>query len=90
MQLLDQTLFRSKVELPANLVEGDYATRIFLTREGEVVALQETVINVRKTGLERFLYTLAYEKPLVYGLMSLAIAIAAGWAASAVFRLIRV
>lgn len=85
----EETLFRTSVALPANLREGDYTVRIFLTRAGSVISESETVINVQKVGLERFLYTLAHERPLVYGILSLAIAIAAGWMASAVFRYIR-
>lgn len=83
------TLFRTAITLPANLTEGDYATRIFLTRDGEVIDTYETAIPVQKVGLERWLYTLAHEFALLYGLMSLAIAIAAGWAASAAFSLLR-
>lgn len=85
----EATLFRTSVALPAALTEGDYKARIFLTRDTRVLDVHETVIDVRKVGLERFLYALAHDRPLVYGLMSLAIAIAAGWAASAFFRLIR-
>lgn len=84
-----QTLFRGAVQLPANLTEGEYVTRIFLTREGRVVSQLETTINVHKVGLERWLYTLSRQQPLVYGLMSLAIAIAAGWLASAAFQVMR-
>jgi len=84
-----QTLFRTSVRLPANLTEGDYRTRIFLAREGNVVTDFDTTIDVRKVGLERWLFTLSRQQPLVYGLMSLAIAIAAGWGASAAFRLVR-
>ncbi len=83
------TLFRAAVELPANLVEGDYATRIFLTRGGEVVDQHVTNIAVQKVGLERWLYELAHQQPLVYGLLSLTIAIAAGWGASAAFRMLQ-
>lgn len=85
----DQTLFRTAIQLPAALTEGDYQTRIFLTRGGEVISLYETSIYVRKVGLERWLYTLSRENALMYGLMSLTIAIAAGWGASAIFRLLR-
>jgi uncharacterized protein (TIGR02186 family) len=85
----EQTLFRTAVEMPADLTEGDYVARIFLTRGGRVVSQYETTIDVRKVGLERFLYSLSREQPFVYGLMSLAIAIAAGWGASAAFRLLR-
>lgn len=84
-----QTLFRTAIQLPANLTEGDYNTRIFLLRDGRLVSTYETSIDVRKVGLERWLYTLSRNQPILYGLMSLAIAIAAGWGASAVFRLIR-
>ncbi|MFK7765157.1 MAG: TIGR02186 family protein [Roseobacter sp.] len=84
-----QTLFRTSIELPAALTEGNYETRIFLTRGGAVVSEYETSIYVRKVGLERWLYTMSRENALLYGLMSLAIAIAAGWGASAIFRLLR-
>lgn len=85
----EQTLFRTAIEMPADLTEGEYQTRIFLTRGGEVVSSYETTIDVRKVGLERFLYSLSREQPFLYGLMSLAIAIAAGWGASAAFSLLR-
>ncbi len=84
-----QTLFRTAIDMPANLTEGDYSTRIFLTRGGRVISLYETNIDVRKVGLERWLYNLSRQQPLIYGLMSLAIAIAAGWGASAGFQMLR-
>ena len=89
VEVRESTLFRTSIALPANLTEGDYVARFLLTRGGEVLDIYETEIDVRKVGLERFLFNLAHNQPLVYGLMSLAIAIAAGWSASAVFRLIR-
>ena len=85
----EQTLFRTSISMPSNLTEGAYKTRIFLTRDGKVVSQFQTDIEVRKVGLERWLYTLAQHKPLAYGLLSLAIAIAAGWGASAAFRALR-
>lgn len=89
VELIDQTLFNTSIALPANLTEGNYPMRIFLTRDGEVVSVYETTIDVQKVGLERWLFDLSRQRPLIYGLMSLAIAIAAGWGASAAFRLFR-
>ncbi|WP_243611484.1 TIGR02186 family protein [Shimia aestuarii] len=89
VSLDQQTLFRTSIDLPANLTEGDYETRIFLTREGQVVSKFETVIGVRKVGLERWLYTLSRQQPLLYGLLSLFIAVTAGWGASTLFRILR-
>ncbi|CUH49343.1 TIGR02186 family protein [Ruegeria atlantica] len=85
----EQTLFRTSIEMPADLTEGDYVARIFLTRGGQVVSQFETTIDVRKVGLERFLYNMSRQQPVWYGLMSLVIAIAAGWGASTAFRLLR-
>lgn len=83
----EQTLFSTSLTLPSNIVEGTYVTRIFLLRDRKVVDWAETQIAVHKVGLERWLYTLAHQQPFWYGVMSVVIAIAAGWLASAVFRI---
>ena len=89
VQLTEATLFRTDVALPANLTEGMYRVRIFLTRDGVVIDNIERHINVRKEGLERFLTNLSREQPFVYGVLSLLIAVAAGYGASTAFRLIK-
>lgn len=89
VRLAEQTLFRTDIDLPANLVEGEYTTRIFLTRDKEVVAEYSRALDVRKVGIERWIYNLAQDQALIYGILSLAIAIGAGWGASAIFRYVR-
>ncbi|MDP5086033.1 MAG: TIGR02186 family protein [Yoonia sp.] len=89
VDLEEETLFRAAITLPANLIEGDYEAHIFLTRDGKVIDEYITTIPVRKVGLERWLYNLAHENAFLYGLMSISIAIAAGWGASAIFTLLR-
>ena len=86
VNVAQDTLFDTHIALPANLTEGDYKARIYLTRGGEIVATHVADIEVSKVGMERWLYNLAHEQAMLYGLMSLAIAVAAGWAASAFFR----
>ena len=49
--LREDTLFDTSVELPANLVEGVYTTRLFLTRDGAVIAEASETIYVEKVGL---------------------------------------
>jgi uncharacterized protein (TIGR02186 family) len=87
--LTEDTLFRADVALPANLTEGEYKVRMFLTRAGRVVAVQERLVGVRKAGLERLIFNAAQEQPALYGLFAILMAAGAGWAASALFRLIR-
>ncbi|MCF1709171.1 TIGR02186 family protein [Tabrizicola sp. J26] len=89
VSLTQETLIRTDVALPANLIEGIYKVRIFLTRGGRVIDVSENEIDVRKEGLERWLTNLAHNQPLAYGLLSLAIAALAGWAASEAFRVRR-
>jgi uncharacterized protein (TIGR02186 family) len=87
--LLRQALFRTDILLPANLVEGPYRVRIFLTRGGKVVDMQESQIEVEKAGIERTLYKLALEQPLIYGILSLLMAMVAGWGAQELFKRVR-
>lgn len=89
VRILEDTLFRADARLPSNLVEGDYRARIFLVREGRVIDSDIVPIRVEKVGIERWLYRLAIQQPFWYGLMSLAIAMAAGLIASAAFRALR-
>jgi uncharacterized protein (TIGR02186 family) len=87
VRLAEQTLFQTRFQLPTNLVEGTYVAQYFLVREREVVAHGRTEITVQKAGIERWLYNLAHQQPLRYGLLSVAIALAAGWLAATAFRL---
>lgn len=89
VDLIEETLFRTSVALPANLTEGDYTTRIFLLREGEVIDSYGTEIFVRKVGIERWLFNLAHSNGFLYGILAVFVAVIFGWAASETFRLIR-
>ena len=63
----EQTLFRTSIDMPADISDGDYTARILLTRNGNVVDEFTTIIDVRKVGLERFLFNMSRENPLAYG-----------------------
>ncbi len=81
-----QTLFGTQVTLPANLVKGEYTATTYITRDGVVIDKQEKTIRVHKIGLERWIYNLAHEQPLTYGVLAVLIAAVTGWLASAIFR----
>ena len=84
-----QTLFRTKVPLPSSLPVGNYKVEVYLLRDGAVAASHETTIRVGKVGLEQWLYGLSREHGVAYALLAIFIAVAAGWGASEIFRLIR-
>lgn len=89
IRTVEDTLFAVDIQLPANLVEGDYTARVFLLRDRQVADVFETDIAVRKVGLERWIFALSRERPAVYGLLSIVVALLAGWGASEAFRLLR-
>lgn len=86
VRTIENTLFQTNIRLPANLVEGDYTARVFLVRHKQVLDVFTDTISVRRAGLGRFIYLAAQDHAALYGAASLALALAAGWLASAFFR----
>lgn len=86
VKIVQNTLFETRVKLPANLIEGDYKARIFLLRNRKVLDVFDDTIEVRRAGIGRFIYTAAQEHPALYGIASILFALIAGWLASAFFR----
>jgi uncharacterized protein (TIGR02186 family) len=83
---VDRGLFKAEIDLPTAAPIGVYTAEIFLFQNGQPVSRRMRGLTVEKAGIERWLYLFAHNRPWSYGLVSVAIALAAGWAASVVFR----
>ncbi len=83
---VDQGLFKSEINLPTAAPIGRYRAEIMLFRQGQAVATRSRDFTVEKVGFERLIYLFAHGAPWVYGLVSVAIALGAGWVASTIFR----
>ncbi|WP_411287830.1 TIGR02186 family protein [Phenylobacterium sp.] len=86
VRFVDQALFRAEIALPTAAPTGDYRAEIVLFQDGVAVSRRVRTLTVEKVGIERTLYVWAHQRPWSYGLASMAFALAAGWAASAMFR----
>lgn len=86
VKFVDRGLFRADVALPTSAPIGHYTTEVILFKDGEAVSRRVRTLTVEKAGLERSLYLFAHHRPWLYGLASVAVALAAGWAASIAFR----
>ncbi len=86
VEMKGTSLFRSAVRLPANVPVGPLATKVFLFRDGNLIARSDSLVTMRREGLEALIYGIAFNRPLLYGILTVLIAVAAGLAASAVFR----
>jgi uncharacterized protein (TIGR02186 family) len=83
---IGRSLFRSAIELPANVTVGPFTTRVFLFRDEKLLSQYSVRLSLEREGLERYLHSFAFGYPTLYGFVTVAIAIAAGLLASTVFR----
>jgi uncharacterized protein (TIGR02186 family) len=83
---IGRSLFRATIVLPANVTVGPFETRVYLFREEKLLSQYSVRLNLEREGLERHLHGFAFGYPTLYGLMTVAIAVAAGLIASTVFR----
>ena len=83
---IGRSLFRASIDLPANVPVGPLEARIHLFRDGRLLSTYRTRVNLRREGIERFLHTAAFSYPLLYGVFTVLLSVAAGLAASTVFR----
>jgi uncharacterized protein (TIGR02186 family) len=83
---IGRSLFRASIELPANVTVGPFETRVYLFRDEKLLSTYTVRLNLEREGLERHLHAFAFSFPTLYGLTTVAIAVAAGLLASAAFR----
>lgn len=83
---VDKDLFKAEIDLPTKAPIGTYQAEIILFQDGAPVSRKVRTLTVEKAGIERTLYLFAHHSPWLYGLVSMALALGAGWAASLIFR----
>jgi uncharacterized protein (TIGR02186 family) len=86
VSFIGRSLFRGSVDLPVNVPIGRYTSQVYLFRDGKMLSQSQGSLQVHKAGFERIVYALAYRRPFLYGLLSVLMAMTAGFAAWAFFR----
>jgi uncharacterized protein (TIGR02186 family) len=79
-------LFRTRILFPANVPTGTYFVEVYLFRNGTVAAAEIVPFNISKIGFGADVYDFAHDYSVIYGLIAILLAAAAGWAASVAFR----
>jgi uncharacterized protein (TIGR02186 family) len=79
-------LFRASIKLPANIPVGPLDARVFLFREGQLLAIQPARVTVERQGLDRLLFDFAFEHPVWYGIIAVLFAASAGLVGSVLFQ----
>jgi uncharacterized protein (TIGR02186 family) len=86
IDFLSETLFRTRVPVPAGVTRGQYNVEVYLFRDGEVVSAQSTPLFVDATGLERRLFNMAHNSAFTYGLACVLMSMLLGWISYVLFR----
>jgi uncharacterized protein (TIGR02186 family) len=81
-----KSIFRASILLPANVTVGPFDTRVYLFREEKLLSRFTVRLTLEREGLERHLHAFAYRLPMLYGIVTVMIAVGAGLLASTVFR----
>ncbi len=81
-----RSLFRATVALPATVPVGPLTARVFLFHEGKLLSKYQARVVLEREGIERWLYAFAFERPFLYGIVAVLLALATGLIASAAFR----
>lgn len=86
VRFISKSLFRASVRLPASIPVGLHKVRAVLYKNGEYVMETDIPLRVTKTGIEQFVYNLAHQYSLIYGLLAVSLALLTGWLGSVIFR----
>mgnify|MGYP000993785585 CR=1 FL=1 len=80
-----RSLFRTTIELPANVSVGSFDARVFLFRDGKLLSQYIARLSLEREGVERLIHGFAFQYPWIYGIATVLIALASGVLASTVF-----
>lgn len=86
VEFLSRSLFRTTIPLPAIVPDGDYEMTVYLFRGGGLLTKETKPLSIAKSGFEQFTYSFAHNYALLYGIVTVLIAVFTGWAASIIFR----
>jgi hypothetical protein len=78
--------FTADLSVPSVIAPGHYSVEAVAIRDGAVVARSTSVVEAEMVGFSKFLSVMAFNKGLLYGVLSTIIAIAGGLAIGIVFQ----
>ncbi len=87
VDITDQVLYRARLTLPSSVPEGKYVAETLLIRDGRVIMADDSVVvEISKTGFERFVTIMAQQYGLLYGAFAVLVSLFLGWFAGYVFN----
>ena len=85
-KLIEGSLFRAPIMMPANITPGRYEVRVLHVSDGAVKSEYTTRVRVKKQGIGAVIFDIAHRYSIFYGLFAVAFAVFSGWLAAMAFR----
>jgi len=83
---LNDTLFKTRIHMPANVPLGDYEIEAFLFKDGKLIDQTSHPFTIEQVGLAATVHDFANDKPFQYGLSVILIAILSSFLAVLLLR----
>ena len=80
------SLFRSYLKLPSNVITGQFEVKILHYRNSKLLSQQINSINVSKSGISAEIYDIAQNYSTLYGIFAVLLAVLVGWGSNLIFR----
>lgn len=82
----DKKTFKLSIDWPYQALPQDYTVSVYAVKNNTVQDYNQASLNVEKIGALKFLSNMAYNKAMIYGVVSILIAFAAGFIVSVIFK----
>ncbi len=89
IQILDGNLFKTSIHIPNTVPVGKYDVNVYLIIDEKIAKQYSYHFTVTRIGIEEVIYNFAFDFPLLYGIISLTIAVITGWSGAELFRRFR-
>lgn len=86
LEIPEGKLYKHYFRFPPAATEGKYVVETFAFLKGELVGYGQDVIEIRKVGLEHWLTETSQNSPVLFGILSVLVAVGAGLGVGMIFR----
>lgn len=81
-----ETLFKTRIHFPDTMPSGTYRIEVYLIQDGHLLSTQTIPLSAIKTGFEAGVFVISRTHPLLYGIISVLVALSCGWLGHRLFR----
>jgi uncharacterized protein (TIGR02186 family) len=78
--------FQASLQIPPRMSEDDYTIEVLAVKEGNLIGQASSDLQVKMVGFPEQLARMAFQRSLLYGILSVLIAVAAGFFMGTLFR----